>query len=274
MRAISDTKESGRFVEALEARLGSSVLDPSGTFVCTSQDQCRDSAAHRGMQFAAGQLSYVGDRYACAVDGRPFRVLIVSMQVGDAEAPVTMARRSEQITARIPETAGRRNPHMRGVTRALQLLHDTGPDNEHLSDGTHVLRTFAMANSVLCSALPTGGKSRRGKPTDVMLGNCASHLGDTLDILDPTIIHTQGVDTRAAVERLVHVLDRHSDEVSTVEFRGRRMVLCATSHPAAGPPRSWSSLKPGSYFAETVAPALALARGIALKVRGAVVPPE
>jgi hypothetical protein len=169
-------------------------------------------------------------------------VLIVSMQVGDAEAPVTMTRRSEQITARIPETPGKRNPHMRGVTRALQLLHGMGLENEYLGDGSHVLRAYAMANSVLCSALPTGGKSRRGRPTDVMLGNCAPHLSDTLDVLDPTVVHTQGADTRVAVERLVRMVDRHSEEVSTVEFRGRRMV-----------------------------PAMALARELALELAG---PPD
>lgn len=124
MRATCDIEESRRFAAALEARAGVTLLDPSGTFVCTSHEPCEAPAIRRGMQFAAGQLSYVGDRYACTVEGRPLRVLIVSMQVGDAEAPVTMARRSEQISVRIPETPGQRNPHMRGVTRALQLLFD------------------------------------------------------------------------------------------------------------------------------------------------------
>jgi hypothetical protein len=86
----------------------------------------------------------------------------------------------------------------------------------------------------------------------------------TLDVLKPTIIHTQGADTRATIEGLVRIVRRHTDEVSTVEFDARRVVLCATSHPASGPPYSWSSLRPGSYFADKVTPAMRLTRQLAL----------
>jgi len=156
---------------------------------------------------------------------------------------------------------------MRGVTRALQVLHGLSIDSgdELLADGTHVLAAYAMPNSVLCSALPTGGKSRRGKPTTTMLSECSRHLEATIGILEPTIIHTQGVDTRRAIEGLATAIERHSDEVSTISIGGQRSVLCALSHPAAGPPRSWSSVKPGSHFAEVVLPALELARNIALE---------
>ena len=99
------------------------VLGANGEFICANSRTCCGSATAAGFEFAGGQLSYVGDGYACSVDGRPFRVLVVSMQVGDAEAPVTMRRRTEHILARVPERPGKRNPHMRGVTRALQLLH-------------------------------------------------------------------------------------------------------------------------------------------------------
>ena len=56
-----------------------------------------------GDGFAGGQLSYVGNHYDAESVGAPMRILVVSMQVGDDEAPVTMARRSEQIQARMPE---------------------------------------------------------------------------------------------------------------------------------------------------------------------------
>jgi len=116
-------------------------------------------------------LSYVGDRYAAEVGGRPLRVLVASMQVGDAEAPVTMSRRRDQVRSRIAEVPAQRNAHMRGVTYALQLLFglEPGVDGEHLDDGAHVLDAYAMANSTLCSNLPTSGASRRGAPTRTMV---------------------------------------------------------------------------------------------------------
>ena len=265
MHSSVDVLHSERYHTALDRRLSDRIVDDAGTFVCPCGHQCRTSANAKGYGFAAGQLSYVGDAYACNVGASPLRILIVSMQVGDAEAPVSMRRRTEQVRVRISETPGKRNPHMRGVTRALQLLHGLDHNDEQLRDGTHVLRAYAMAISVLCSALPTDGRSRRGKPTDRMLQNCSPHLARTLQALEPAIIHTQGADTKAAAERVTQLVTQHSGEVSTVLVGDRPAVLCATSHPAAGPPSSWSSTKPGSYFADTVRPALLLARDLALR---------
>jgi hypothetical protein len=155
---------------------------------------------------------------------------------------------------------------MRGTTRALQVLFGLDLACERLDDGTHVLDAYAMANSVLCSALPTGGASRRGKPTDTMLRNCSQYLARTIEVLRPTIVHTQGIDTRLAVERVSRPVAMHSDAVSVAEIGAHRFVLCALSHPAAGPPSSWSSIRPGSYFAETVVPALQLSRTVATQL--------
>lgn len=239
------------------------MVDDNGTFICANGGCCRASAVDRGFGFAAGQLSYVGDAYACHVDGAPLRILVVSMQVGDREAPVTMVRRAEQISGVV---GGKRNPHMRGVIRAVQLLHGLDLDNEHLSGDTHVLRAYSMANSVLCSALPTNGESRRGEPTKAMLQNCSEHLSRTVGALEPTIVHTQGAGTLVAIESITGLITRHSPEVATIEHGDRTMVLCSTSHPAAGPPSSWSSVKQGTYFTNIVVPAMRLARQVALGI--------
>lgn len=266
MTTVVDELVSNRYRSALEKFLQGRVLDKDENFICASGTSCCASAESRGFGFAAGQLSYVGSGYACRTAGQPIRIVVVSMQVGDSEAPVTMRRRSEQVLARVPERPGQRNPHMRGVTRALQLLHGLSidPGDELLADGTHVLAAYAMPNSVLCSALPTGGRSRRGKPTPTMLRECAGHLEATIGVLEPTIIHTQGVDTLQAIDGMATTIEQHSDEVSTISIDGQSSVLCAASHPAAGPPRSWSSVKPGSHFVEVVEPALRLARHVAL----------
>lgn len=237
------------------------LLDPQRVFVCASEDLCRDSAKARNFGFAAGQLSYVGDAYGIHKPA----VLVVSMQVGDAEAPITMAQRSDQIRSRIDEAPGQRNPHMRGTTRALQIIHGLSPDSqsERLADGTHVLDTYAMANSVLCSALPTGGSSRRGKPTTTMLDNCGRHLAITIEALAPSIIVSQGSDTAQVIQGLATEVETISATMSRITIGDTDAIWCSLSHPAAGPPSSWSSPKPGSYFDTVVRPTLKSARVLA-----------
>jgi hypothetical protein len=161
----ADRSASQEYRLALEDYL-TRVVSRDGSFCCASAPSCRASV-RAGHQLAEGQLSYVGDGYVVSVDGREERILIVSMQVGDSEAPVTMDRRKDQVHVRVPQLPKERNAHMRGVTYALQILLglDVGPTTERLGDGTHVLEAYAMANSTLCSNLPTGGASRRGGPT-------------------------------------------------------------------------------------------------------------
>ncbi len=249
----------------LDDRLMSHVLDRDGAFVCVNAAVCQQSAVDKSFGFAGGQLSYVGNHYEQVIEGQPMRVLVVSMQVGDDEAPVTMNGRAAQIRPLIRQTPGQRNPHMRGVTRALQVLYGLPlePEYERLPNGAHVLDAFAMANSTLCSALPTDGASRRGKPTAVMLDNCATHLAATIETLRPTIIHTQGADTVKVMKGLASAIEEVSETVSRIHVGEHRMILCALAHPAAGPPKSWSSMKPGSYFDTVVRPSLILARELA-----------
>jgi hypothetical protein len=107
LEARTDPTASGGYRRALDDTLRGRVLDGTDLFCCTSGPECVASVRADG--FAAGQLSYVGDHYAAESEGRPLRILIVSMQVGDDEAPVTMERRREQILQRVPETFGQRN---------------------------------------------------------------------------------------------------------------------------------------------------------------------
>lgn len=244
------------------------VVDADGTFQCPSGDRCAGSVT-QGHGLAQGQLSYVGDRYAAKVDGRSLRVLVVSMQVGDAEAPVTMLRRREQVQA--AERPADRTAHMRGVTYALQLLFglEPGIDGERLDDGTHVLDAYAMANSTLCSNLPTSGKSRRGAPTPTMLRECSVHLRETIRLLEPTVIHTQGrsadtaTSTHGSLAAIVDQVDWLDDWTATIRVGGVRAVWCSLPHPSAGPPKAWQWTT-SPFYAEAARPALLRARALAL----------
>lgn len=261
----TDPLLSASFRDALDIALCGHVLDSGGQFCCASGPACRASVGGHG--FAAGQLSYVGDHYAVTIDDVPTRVLVVSMQVGDDEAPVSMPRRREQIRSRIPESFGQRNQHMAGVTTALRVLFggEPGADlpGEHLhtpASDVHVLDAFAMANSVLCSRRP--GEGREGAPSRRMIENCSRHLRTTVEVLEPTIIHSQGrslgLSTHQAIEHICDTVDRVDDEVAFVTIGRTHALWCSLKHPA----RNWGQLG-RHYLHDVAAPALRRTRALA-----------
>lgn len=249
----------------LETAVGTQVLDADRRFCCRFGAECRNSARGRG--FAAGQLSYVGDDYAVTVDGRPRRVLVVSMQVGDDEAPVDMARRREQVRARIPQAFNTRNQHMAGVTTALRVLFGGAPGTDRAGEflptsagAVHLLDAYAMANSVLCSRL--SGQGRQGDPSRRMIENCSSYLATTIEVLEPTVVQSQGrrngLSTHQAVERLCDSIDRVDDEVAIITVGKVTAVWCSLKHPA----RNWGQLH-RRYLQEVALPALTRTRELA-----------
>lgn len=266
MSATVDRNASAGFQAELDRYLASVVHN--GQFACASRTRCQASTK-QGWAFAGGQLSYVGDGYATQDAGAPMRVLVVSMQVGDGEAPVSMSRRKEQVLERVsPTAANPRNPHMRGVTYALQYLFGLDPLVERLDDGTHVLEAYAMVNAALCSHYRP--ESRRGEPTPTMLERCSGHLRSTIEILKPTVIHSQGWSSNAAKSTPASSIGRIADEVESmgdwlarVRIGAVDAVWCFLPHPAAGPPLAWQW--PSSNFhLEHAAPALSRARALAL----------
>jgi hypothetical protein len=254
------------YLERLTDELRGDVLDEQGTFCCRSGPVCRSSVKTDG--FAAGQMSYVGDHYAPQSGYGPLRILVVSMQVGDDQAPVTMTQRRQQVRTRIPERFGQRNQHMAGVTTALPILFGAEPgsdrDGEFLdtpAGPVHVLDAYAMANSVLCSRRP--GAGREGAPSPTMITNCGRHLRATIEALEPTIIHSQGRaaswSTHQAVERITDDAQQLDEHLSRVRVGSVEAIWCSLRHPS----RNWAQLG-RSYLRDTAAPALRRARCIAL----------
>lgn len=264
----TDPSLSAGVRNALDTALRGCVLDEAGRFCCASSGECRASVRADG--FAAGQLSYVGDHYAVTVDDQPNRILVVSMQVGDDEAPVSMARRREQVRVQIPRRFGDRNQHMAGVTTALRLLfaRDLGADRagEFLptpAGDVHVLDAYAMANSVLCSRRP--GEGREGAPSRRMIENCSRYLRTTVEVLEPTIIHSQGrglrLSTHQAMERICDTVERVDDEIAFVTIGEVSAVWCSLKHPA----RNWGQLG-RQYLRDVAAPALRRTRSLAMEL--------
>lgn len=266
MAAQADPSASRRFQDALARYLSAVVAD--GQFVCPSREAC-EMSTRPGWAFAGGQLSYVGDAYATTDAGAAMRVLVISMQVGGGEAPVSMARRKEQVIGRVAPTASNpRNPHMRGVTFALQYLFGLELSQERLDDGTHVLEAYAMANAALCSHYRP--ESRRGEPTSAMLHNCAPHLRETIEVLQPTIIHSQGWSSKPAKSTPATSVLAVADDVTPVDKWLARIrvgdvdaVWCFLPHPAAGAPYAWQ-WPSNAFHQEEAAPALRRTRRLAL----------
>lgn len=260
MPVITDPRASKRYWNRLEEYCSRRVLNPKSGFCCERGEACRNSAEGPGNAFAAGQLSYVGDGYAVEIDGIPMRILVAAMQVGSSEV-IDMKRRRGQIRGRIPESPRERNPHMRGVVQVLQVLFGLEPGGvvEKIHNSSHVLEAYAMANSVLCSNLPTGGRSRRGSPTRAMLTNCREHLRQTIALLEPTIIVTQGNAPAKALGQAVDRYERVRDRVAQVKAGDARAVCCELWHPAA-----WGYWGDTGHFNTAAVPALRYARHLAL----------
>jgi hypothetical protein len=163
-----------------------------------------------------------------------------------------------------------RNAHMKGVTLALQLAFGLPiGDIEHLAfdDGRsgHIFDSFAMANLLLCSAAPKEN-SQKSLSTATMRQNCANHLAETVKVLEPTLVISQGwglVDTlweTLGVTRQVDV-DIPKCYLTYCQLDGRRFVWVALYHPT----RFWSSPNQ-TYFKETVVPAINDARRRAVRL--------
>jgi len=118
---VTDPDASRGFERDLRAVLNATLLGSAG-FCCASERSCRASAGQRGFGFAAAQLPYLGERYATVSDGIPYRVMVVSMQVGEAEEFIDIERRREQVVVRIPQTPGQQSPHARRDPRTAGAL--------------------------------------------------------------------------------------------------------------------------------------------------------
>ena len=251
MSVVTDQEASERYRQRLEEYCSKHVLGPNSGFCCEHGEACRSSVGGKRNSFAAGQLSYVGDGYAVEIDGRPMRILIVPIQVGRDQV-IDMGTRREQIRACIDPS--RQNQHMRAVVEVLQVLFGLEPGGivKQIDSNSHVLEAYAMANSVLCSNLS-------GSPTDAMLKNCREHLRQTIELLEPTIIVTQGNVPRDTLRKAV---DRYEptiyDRVARVTIKGVQAVCCEILLPSPG------FFGSEGHFRQVAVPALERARRLAL----------
>lgn len=263
MDLVSDPSAAAARRQLLESYMNARVLGEDG-FVCRHQDACKESALRQpGVAYHEGQLSYVGPHYDLQCGGRDLRLLVVPMENGGPPGHVSLDERSRQVRVRIRDSFRSRNPHMRGVTLALQLAFGLPlgtSEGEWLPSSIgpiHILDAYAMANLLLCSAVVANTTTSKATPT--MRANCAEHLVKTIEVLEPTLIISQGKTVEPILREAFECDEQVDDRVWRAKCAGSEFVWVALHHPT----RNWESPN-RDYFREVVTPAITRARSAAL----------
>lgn len=261
---IVDRAASKARAERLQTYLAEQVLTSRGEFICSSARSCKASLRRADSAFLEAQGHAVGPCYDLAtVDGVPLRILIVPMEAGGndpAYQHINVAQRTSHIEARGAQAFRARNPHMKGVTLALRLafgLPVDDPNAEYLqfADGTtaQLFSCFAMTNLLLCSAVATG--TMHSRATAVMRANCAQHLVETVKILRPTLVISQGEKLDKTLRESLGVTATMSPNLADCTLQGNGFTWVSLHHPT----RNWEALS-RPYLREVVIPTINQAR--------------
>ncbi len=267
MKITTDPARTAKRLTALEAYFHKNVLTADGDFVCKSAAACSASAlAQKDTTFHVGQGTSVSPHYDTAIDGVPFRVLIVPMETGRTRERVQLTERTEEVQALIPKPYKKWNPHMRGVGYAQRLAYGIplAYDDERMwldtnNGRVHLLDSYAMANLALCSAVLKGKTT--SKCTNTIKNNCLPHLVATMDILEPTLVISQGAKLPEHLNREFNTLERHTPNLATCKLNGRVFIWVSLYHPT----RNWEWLS-REYLHDTVVPAITEGRARALRL--------
>lgn len=269
-----DRLASERRATALEKYLAQHVWNPTtDRFVCISGSICRQSAQRKpGTAFYEAQGHMVGPCFDLFINDEPFRVLVVPIEAGGSRKVqhrehVTVAQRTGYLLEAKDKPFWRRNAHMRGVTFALQLAFglypkdedDEGKERLTFADGStaHFFEAYAMTNLLLCSAVVEG--TMRSRSTGIMRGSCARHMRATIDILQPTLVISQGDVLDETLRAIMGVTKPVSVNIAHCELGGNEFVWASLKHP------TWFWRMPlDEYLWDVVVPTIQDARALAL----------
>lgn len=147
------------------------------------------------------------------------------------------------------------------LASSVRLTFLAAPKAEYLqfTDGTaaQLFSCFAMTNLLLCSAVAAGTMSSRS--TAVMRANCARHLVETVKILQPTLVISQGKGLDKTLRASLGVTVTVNPNLADCTLQGNRFTWVSLHHPT----RNWSALS-HPYLHEVVIPTINQARPRAL----------
>ncbi|MDT2008756.1 hypothetical protein FXW78_39625 [Rhodococcus opacus] len=229
-----------------------------------------------GSAYYEGQLGYIGEHYDLSVNGVPWRMLFVGMELGGTDmfgTPrlVDRRRRSRHHDLALPPDSPTRNKHMNGVILALRyalgLRIGIDPKREFVpivnaDRPAHVLLCYALINARLCSATPQPGV-RRSAGVPRMTSNCFSHLEAAVRILQPTLVVIQGKGLWPEIEAALRDPKRADPRLPLkhATIGGVETMVAHFSHPTA---QDFSWAEPNHrYLQEEVVPTLRTAVRIA-----------
>jgi hypothetical protein len=248
----------------LESYLSANVWNSREGFICSSAGACRSSAEKGGASFYEAQGHMVGPCYDTLVDGKPLRVLVLPMETGEPKQHRTVEQRTQDVLDAGRVSFGQRNQHMRGVTFALRLAFgfpvDADVEQIKLPNGAkaHFFDAYAMTNLLMCSAVDEG--TAKSRATAIMRKSCSRHLQATIDILQPSLVISQGAGLDSTLFAALGVTRSVAANVNACDLNGHRFVWVSLRHPSRG---NWSSLK-CAYLHEVVVPAITKGRAVAL----------
>lgn len=266
----SDTARTAERVQRYDDYMRAEVLTANRDFACTSGLECRNAARaeHPGCSYYEGQLGYIGDHYDMSVDGIPWRMLFVGMELGGKIAPysrIDRIRRSQDHTRAYEPWE--RNRHMKGVMLgvryALGLGAQVDPSSEYITiagkpdRAVHALECYALMNARLCSAT-IRPRSNSSAGVNLMTRNCFPHLRAVIEILEPTLIVVQGIGVWRELSPLLPGNDIHDGDIALRRVNAPvRTLVAKLSHPRAD---SYPWREPDDwYFRQVVQPTLSTA---------------
>jgi hypothetical protein len=264
----SDPAATAHRIDALDRYMAETVVD-SASFRCAAYQACR--ASHPG-KFFEGQLHHVGAHYDLALNGRPFRIVVVGQEYGNGPARVSRETRSHDVIILTGQrrrftTDGQypaRNPHMRGTTSLLRLLFGRLPGTDYTGEllalggsSVHVFEAFALTNFLLCSAIDadeSGVGSKRGKSTATMQRQCACHFAAAMKILEPTVVVAQGKGVRKWMSIVIDHAMPISENLERVRIGDHGCLVATFTHPSVPSAMNWGTDARRPYLLEVVAP--------------------
>lgn len=248
----------------------------NGMFHCKHASVCEASHLNNGGQnskqhFYKGQLHHIGKYYDLSTQDTAFRIMIVGQEYGHEPALVNFAERYDMLMDSAAIGFKARNPHMKGTSSLLRLLHGLSLGTDHAGEfiqvdgeSVHLFDTFVLANYLLCSALT--GNSAQGQATQTMKNNCAEHFAATLEMLKPSVLIIQGIGfwEKAIKQLFVGGLEKIDDTLYQANFRGNEILMGVFAHPSAAAYGFWGNSVASNYLLNTVKPTVEKMRELLL----------
>lgn len=219
-------------------------------------------------------MSHIGQHYDITESGKPWRVMLIAMEVGREWEMITLDERRQDQDRAINVSFRERKPHMKGTTSALRAAFGRPPGADRIGElldltnagPQHLMSCYALVNLRLCSAVQAG--TTKSKATKVMSANCLEHLVATIRALEPTLCVLQSVDIRKAIAPVVTSAERISADLplELADFAGIPTVIADFPHPYQHGPNehlNWAR-ESTLYLDDVVVPTIRAAREFCL----------